>query len=706
MHQIPVVPDNTLPLETSLAPGEPSRSGGRKPQVNHGVINEAGGSRTDSTTYKVRNILQTTQFHSDSEIEAVVCAFERQLVDPETPSFLLVTGPLGSGRASLVKHALNKRIKDQKGYYLRAKHDFLCRPVPYRGLVAAFAEFAHQVVTHGPDAIQKMKDAIGTAVGGGDCHVLTRVFSPLKQIIGDQHEQEESSKSNEPRQRFVLAFLSLIRAISSLDHPLVLVLDNMQWADADSVDLVSLLVTESIEGLVLVGTMDDSVSDCSFAQKLIAWKEDGVASIETISMKPLELDQIYFTLEHDFHVTLDQTESLGDILFHQSKGILFNFVELLQWLQDQKLFIHSRETDMWQFDVQQIHSALKKCPKGSFLKEKLDRLPSDLREVLKVSACLGYQLDPTLIESVVDYPVTLLLAKAKSMHLLSVDRALGLYSFAHDWIMQASYEQIPGDGRELFHLEIGRRLRRSWKTEDIDEAGICVFLSQVCVGKRLVTREKERYTIATLSLQAGRTAAQLSAFRLAALYLNLGIELLGTRAWRDEYALTLALHDAAAEMNMCAGNFDAIESLIESVLKNSRSADDRIQAQATKIYAMGLNDRQNDGVMYGIGVLSHLGVRFPRIKSKRAVKSELQSVYRLLRGMTNDHILNLPIIEDETVLATMQILSAVRALLCFCCGELDIGRAILRRLLCRNLSRCTCIAFCSAETSFHSLCSE
>jgi predicted ATPase len=249
-------------------------------------------------------------------------------------------------------------------------------------------------------------------------------------------------------------------------------------------------------------------------------------------------------------------------------------------------------------------------------------------------------------------------------------------------------------------------LRRSWKTDDLDEAAICVFLSQVSVGKRLVTREKERYTIATLSLQAGRMAAQLSAFRLAALYLNLGIELLGTRAWRDEYALTLALHDAAAEMNMCAGNFDAIESLIESVLKNARSADERIQAQATKIYAMGLNDRQNDGVVYGIGVLSHLGVRFPRMKSQRAVKSELQSVYRLLRGMTNDHILNLPIMEDESVLATMRILSTVRALLCFCCGDLDIARTFLRRLLFLNLSRCTCTVFCSVETSFHSLCSK
>jgi predicted ATPase len=700
MQQVPVVSDNTLPLETSLDLGRPASS--KAVELSSSQVNHAPNKEADRT-YKVRTILQRTQFHSDSEIEAVVCAFERQLADPETPSFLLVTGPLGSGKANLVKHALHQRIKDQSGYYLRAKHDFLCRPVPYLGLVAAFAEFARQVAVQGLDAIEEIRDAIGAAVGGGGCNVLTRVFSSLKQIIGDQQKQDESSRCNEPRQRFVLAFLAFIRAISSLDHPLVLVLDNIQWADADSVDLVCLLVTERIEGLVLVGTMADSVSDCSFSQKLIAWKEDGVASIETISRQPLDLDQIYFTLEHDFHLTLDQTESLGDILFDQSKGILLNFCELLQWLQDQKLLIHCRETDMWQFDAQQIRSALRKCPKGSFLRERLDRLPSDLREVLKVSACLGYQLDPTLIECVLDYPVTLLLAKAKSLYLLVVDRTSGVYSFAHDGIMQASYELIPGDGRELLHLEIGRRLRRSWKTDDHDDNEICVFLSQVCVGKRLVKREKERYTIATLSLQAGRATAQLSAFRLAALYLNLGIELLGTRAWRDEYTLTLALHDAAAEMNMCAGNFDAIESLIESVLQNSRSADDRIQAQATKIYAMGLNDRQNDGVVYGIGVLSHLGVRFPRIKNKRAVKSELQSVYRLLQGMTNDHILNLPIIEDETVLSTLQILSAVRVLHCFCFGDLDIGRAILRRLLCRKLARCTCIVFCSVETSFHSL---
>jgi predicted ATPase len=281
-------------------------------------------------------------------------------------------------------------------------------------------------------------------------------------------------------------------------------------------------------------------------------------------------------------------------------------------------------------------------------------------DVLKVAASFGSQLDQAQIEYVLDFPIASVLTQAKAMNILVTDERTGVYEFGHDGIQKAVYELIPADGRELFHLEAGRRLWRRLKEVELEQH-LFVLLSQMIVGKRLITREKERYAIASLCLHAGKKAAKLSTFRLATVYLNFGIGLLGDRGWRDEYDLTLASYNAAAEMNMCTGHFDAMEPLLESVLKNSRSLCDRIQAHSTKIYALGMADRQDDALDLGLGVLADLGVKLPWSKCKLSMKSELKAVHRLLRGKSNAQLMRLPYIEDQDVLACLQILSVVSA---------------------------------------------
>ena len=180
------------------------------------------------------------------------------------------------------------------------------------------------------------------------------------------------------------------------------------------------------------------------------------------------------------------------------------------------------------------------------------------------------------------------------------------------------------------------------------------------IGKRLITREKERYAIASLCLHAGIKAAKSSTFRMATVYLNLAIELLGDRGWRDEYDLTLAVYNAAAEMEMCTANFEAMETLGASVLKHARCSSDKIQARATQIYAMGVCDRQQEALDLGIVVLEGLGERFPRHMCRHAMMSELHSVQKLLRGKSNEQLMRLPNIADEEILACLQILNLVR----------------------------------------------
>jgi predicted ATPase len=609
-----------------------------------------------------RHVLERTFFHRTQEVAALVQGFQDKLDHPETPSFILVTGPLGMGKTRLVSHALSHRVRAQGGYCIRGRHDWSGRPIPYFGLVSAFDDYVAQVVERGAEAVDAVRFAVLKAVGDG-CSVLVRIFPSLRRILGNSKDDDKEAKSEDTLQRFVFVFFLFISTIASLEHPLVLLLDDIHWADACFVDLISLFVMKRIDGLVIVCTYDESYRDCYFAQILKDVNTDGCVGVVQIPLVPLDTGEVTHVLGNALQLSrLDMVEDLALIVSRETSGNMFYIIEFLQWMHDCQLLAFDRENVTWRWDAREIERALlERCQGGDFLKEKLELLPTEMLDVLKVAASFGSQLDQAQIEYVLEFPTASILTQAKAMHVLVVDKRTGVYEFGHDGIQKAVYELIPDEGRELFHLEAGRRLWRRLKEVDLEQH-LFVLLSQMIIGKRLITREKERYAIASLCLHAGKKAAKLSTFRLATVYLNFGIGLLGDRGWRDEYDLTLASYNAAAEMNMCTGHFDAMEPLLESVLKNSRSSCDRIQAQSTRIYALGMADRQDDALDLGLEVLADLGVKFPLSKCKISMKWELNAVRRLLRGKSNAQLMMLPYIEDQDILACLQILSVVSVL--------------------------------------------
>lgn len=605
--------------------------------------------------------LEEKLFYRAAEEATVVDCYEKMLSEPEISTLLLVTGPTGTGKTRLVKHALQKRVQDQGGYFLRGKFDQLCRPEPYRGLVSAFTEFTSQVVERGPEAVDAVRFAIRKAVGD-ECCVLVSMIPALARIFGiDQSQCKNSSKADDAIQRFVFAFRMFMRAVSSLEQPMVLLLDDLQWADPCSIDIISSIVTDlkNNQGLFVVGTCDVKSNDNYLSQKLRELETSGSATITNVSINNLELGEVNHLLGNVLQLSrLDETEALGMIVNGQTNGNFFYIIEFIRWMQDSGLLLFDSKIGSWIWDVDEIRMTIDLCHVGDFLTDKLEQLPMEMRDVLKVAACFGSHFEETLIEYVLDCPVGTILTDAVGIGVLLLEGAPGQYAFEHDGIQEAAYRLIPESGRELFHLEVGRRLWRRLSKEDLDR-NIFVLLSQMNIGKRLITREKERYAIASLCLHAGKKAAKSSTFRIATIYLNLAIDLLGDRSWRDEYDLSLAIYNAAAEMDMCTANFEAMETLVESVLKHARCPSDKIQAQATKIYAMGACNRQQEALDLGIAVLAGLGEHFRRHMCKGEMISELHSVQRMLKGKSNEQLMRLPNIEDGDILSCLQILNLV-----------------------------------------------
>lgn len=607
----------------------------------------------DTTAW--RRKLQEKVYERHEEQALLRVHFQKTQKKHDTAMFLLISGAVGTGKTRLA-NTLKEPVETLQGYFLTGKFDQLCRPEPYTAFCMAFTEFTALVVERGDQAIATVRNAIHAAVGN-EVSVLTSMIPSLERIVGRTNDSGSKAKADNAIQRFVFVFRMFMRAVCSPEQPMVILVDDLQWADPCSLDLLMSLVADTRnEGLVLVGTCRDNIAPSSYlSAKLREMEDKNHVEITSISLQNFTEESVVSVLSNTLSLSHEKSVALGGIVFRQTQGNIFYVIEFIHWLQEGDLLSYDPDSASWSCDDEEIGLTINTRKVGDFLVDKLEQLPPDMKEVLKAAACLGSHVDEGLLEYVLKKPVGYILNEAAGKGVLKYNELSGGYLFEHDGIQEAAYRLISAQDLELFHLEIGRRLWRSFDPFELDQH-IFVLLSQVNIGRRLLTKEKERTAVATLCLHAGKKAAKSSTFRTASIYLKLGIELLEPRSWRDDYDLTLALHNASAEMEMCTANLERMEQLLEQVFLHARDAEDKIQAYMTKIYALGVCDRAAEAIETGILVLKGLGVTFPTRLCKARMISEVRIVKKLLKGKSNEQLLRLPNVENKEKLAAMSIL--------------------------------------------------
>jgi predicted ATPase len=360
-------------------------------------------------------------------------------------------------------------------------------------------------------------------------------------------------------------------------------------------------------------------------------------------------------ISETFQLSEEHCSLLSGIISHQTDGNMLYVMEFMNWLENEGLLKYNQKT--WKWDEQETSLTIECNKIGDFLLDKLERLPHDVQEVLKVASCLGSSIDEPLMNLLMERDVGELLSCAADKDVILIQQEE--YQFPTDGVQRAAYSMIPVDGRESFHLSLGRQLLKVLDKEQLEE-NLFTVLSQMKIGGRLITSNTEKRAIAMVCLHAGKVAAQSSAFLAAAEYLGFGISLLSERRWLgDETDLTLALYNAAAEVELCRSNFSRLDELIEDILSNTRRTDERLQAQCTKIYALGVRYRQQEAIDLGIEILKGLGETFPSRLCLAHLMREMKGVERLLRGKEDEQLLRQPFMTDFKKQMAMRILNII-----------------------------------------------
>jgi predicted ATPase len=652
-----------------------------------------------------RFLIREKLYGRQREVKTLLAAIDR--VTSGTTEIILVTGSSGIGKTAVVNE-VHKPIVRQRSYFIKGKFDQFQRDIPLSALVQAFRDLIGQLLSETDAQIEYWKAKI-LSVLGEQGQVITDVIPELESIIGRQQPVTELS-GNAIQNRFNLLFQKFLRVFTTKDHPLVIFLDDLQWADTASLKFIELLMSETTTvnqnpslsslllgetnkdretdgGLLLIGAYRDNEVDKAHPLELtIKEIEFSQATINTITLEPLNQGDLNLLIADTMRCEEKVAIPLTQMVFAKTKGNPFFTHQFLKCLHSDGLIEFNFELGYWQCDIYKVKALALTDDVVEFMALQLMKLPSHTQKVLKLAACIGNEFDLktlTIIheESAVDTASDLWQAlieglvfpqaefykyfdkNANSHNAINHEKELSLpkYKFVHDRVQQAAYSLIPEDKKQSIHLKIGELLLRNVPVAKQEEK-IFDLVNQFNMALPLITLQDERDGLARMNLIAGRKALVSTAYPSAVKYLTTGIQLLTDDSWERKYELVLGLYETAAEAAYLGGDFEQTEQLAEVVLTRAKTLLEKVKVYEVKIQAYGAQNQALKAVNTALIVLKQLGVEFPENPSQSDVQLAMAEIASALTDRSIEDLINLPEMTERYPLEAMRILSSAIAL--------------------------------------------
>lgn len=611
----------------------------------------------------------------ETEIKTLIASFERVRLAGRSES-VLVAGYSGIGKTALVNE-LRQYVLLQGGCFISGKFDQFRRNIPYSALTEAIGQRLRQILNQPEQILAQWKTALGEVVGDYG-QLLNDVIPELALIIKPQPPLAALPPS-EFETRFSSLMRRLVRSLASADSPLVIFLDDLQWADLPSIALLKLLQTDPQSSyILLLGTYRSHEVDISHPLRLMLDEMSQLGEAPTIlNLTPLQLQDTRSFLSECLRRKPEEVSNLATLCQEKTQGNPFFLRQFIESLCETRLLQLNLDTGEWFWLIDEIRNRNLTDDVAKFIAQRLETLKLKTRELLSLSAFLGSRFDllplTTLSElsalevegclnEAVESGFIQRIEKSAIPQSTKDDPIDSLYNFTlyfiHDYVQQAAYSLIPCDEAKLVHLRIARMLVAQVKSDELDEQ-IFDLVNHYRQALELVKDTKECFAIARYALAAGIRAKQSAAFQLSLNFMDTGIKLLEENAWETNYEFTLSLYREAAEAAYLATNFERMEALISVVLANARTLLDQVLVHEMKINALMAMKQLTEAIDYAINILSLLKVHLPRNPHKLHVLWGLLSTKAVLWGRKIDDLVALPIATDVTILATARILISI-----------------------------------------------
>ncbi|MCP4700726.1 MAG: AAA family ATPase [Gammaproteobacteria bacterium] len=579
---------------------------------------------------------------------------------------LLVTGYSGAGKTTLIQE-IYKPVSFRRGYFVSGKFEQLQRNIPYFAIINALQDLLRQLLTESKNKLVRWKEKLRNTLGA-NAQVIIEMLPELERIIGPQAALP-ALDAIETQNRFKLCFQGFMRALCSENHPLVIFLDDLQWADAASLNLIALMMERSYH-LFFIGAYRDNEVDAShpLLLRLAEIKKSGVP-MHTLPLPPLEAKYMGRFVSDSFHISEAKAAPLAELVWEKTRGNPFFMREFLKILYDEKLLRFTPPAEGnpggWQWDLAQIRARDITSNVIELLAAKVQNLSAKTRQVLQLAACIGNRFDlhtlaavyeKTPAETAEDLQESIAGGQLSIIGEPASEQLANEYRFVHDRIQQAVYSLIPEQHRQAVHVQIGHLLLQNIPEEEREQK-IFAITDQLNAGAVQPEHQAERDELAELNLAAGRKAKASAAYVPAYNYFQRGLKLLEKESWQRRYRLTLALTSETVETAYLSGDYDNMEHLADSVLQSAQTVQDKVKVHEALINAYIARNKHSAAIDAALSILRLLGVRLPRHAGRLRVASGFLKLKLVLAGKRD--LALLPKMTDTDKQAAMRILSCV-----------------------------------------------
>lgn len=567
-----------------------------------------------------------------------------------------ITGAAGIGKSRLVEE-LRYPVSADGGFFGAGKYNPFHQNIPYSGIIEAFREILQKILRGNADSIAAWKTNISTALGLY-APLIAGFLPELEHIIGPQ-STGTPAQADVQEKLFGRICLSFLRVFATREHPLVLFLDDLQWVDSASLDLIQQVLTgPPIAYCLVIGAYrDNDVSaEHPLYQSDMNIRSQGIP-MGLMTLGPIGQDNVRQMILDSLSKNVANLEALTALVHAKTHGNPFFVGQFIQSLYLRELLYFDFETGVWRWHESGIKAQAYTDNVIELMSSEIRKLPADAQAVLKVAACVGSRFDFATLAAASQAPMRrtaqgllhavetgFVVPKGDGVPYLNhiiMGKPLpaqpadgftegrgaddGAFAFLHDRVHQAVYDLVPEHARRALHFKIGKLL-----LQQVDQKGLQVqifkIVNQLSHGVTSLAAEEERIGHAHLYLWAGCKAKEGTAYHLAVKYFNIGIALLSSRCWDDHYDLAFALYREKMECEFLNRNHDEAEHLFQFIFSRARSDIDKATLLYFKMLMHAGLGKHEEAVRIGLEGLAVLGLHLRKGSGK---SSELLEIIRL-----------------------------------------------------------------------------
>lgn len=588
---------------------------------------------------------------------------------------LFVSGYSGVGKTSLIKEVYIPLTRE-RGYFVSGKYDQYNNSTPYSAFMQAFSQLIQQYICQDEDSIWIIKENLLSALGE-NAQMIVDLIPSLKLLIGEVEPVTENS-GGDLKNRFILTFKNLIRVFACGDYPLVIFLDDLQWADIASLELLTILgEDEALKSLLVIGAYRDNEVSLShpFHSTLLKLKSEQT-QLHEIKLAPLTVPNIMQLLEDSLGQNDEDNENLAKLVFEKTEGNPFFVGELLQSLNDQGHLFFDTKVGGWRWDLNAIKDCQLSTNVVDHICNRIENLAPQTRELLGYAACLNNIFDMGFLAQAIARDLAevaqCFIQACKENLLIPIKDALQLaeldetelqktvlrdekiqFKFSHDKIQQAAFSQMDKKERAKFHYKVAT----IYKAKNNEEV-LFDLVHHFAQCSELLSIEEKKQCL-RLNISAADKAWAAISYQEAYDFISTAQSMLSPNHWQEDLATSLDVYLKKLELMYLLGRFDEMPPYYKLLQSHARDKYDQVRILKIKYFAYSAQQLKIESIESGLEALKLLGVKIPIEPSKGYLLYRLLKLRLKLSRYSIDRLRNLPDLQNEDMRDALNIICLI-----------------------------------------------